>query len=53
LKNTFGEFYKKEKSWIYGPHGWNKAPEHQPAFDKYHINEYGLFEPFELLKANQ
>ncbi len=52
LKNTFGEFYREKKSWIYGPHGWNNAPEHQPAFDKYYVNDYGLFEPFELLKAN-
>jgi len=52
LKNTFGEFYREKTSWIYGPHGWNNAPEHQPAFDKYYIPDYGLFEPFELLKAN-
>lgn len=53
LKNTFGEFYREKENWIYGPHGWNNAPENQPAFDKYHINDYGLFEPFELLKATQ
>jgi hypothetical protein len=51
LKNTFGEFYREKTSWIYGPHGWNNAPEHQPAFDKYYIPDYGLFEPFELLKS--
>ncbi len=52
LKNTFGEFYREKKSWIYGPHGWNNAPEHQPAFDKYYMNDYGLFEPFDLIKSN-
>lgn len=50
LKNTFGEFYRKDKNWIYGPHGWNNAPEHQPAFDKYFMDDYGLMEPFKLLK---
>jgi len=49
LKNTFGEFYRKEKNWIYGPHGWNNAPEHQPAYDKYYLNDYGLFENFKLI----
>lgn len=52
LKNTFGEFYREKTSWIYGPHGWNNAPEHQPAFDKYYIPDYGPFEPFELMKVN-
>jgi hypothetical protein len=52
LKNTFGEFYREKTNWIYGPHGWNNAPEHQPGFDSYYIPDYGLFEPFELLKSN-
>ena len=52
LKNTFGQFYESRISWIYGPHGWNKAPKHQPAYDQYYLNNYGLFEPFELLKAD-
>ncbi|MCB9206420.1 MAG: hypothetical protein H6611_03725 [Ignavibacteriales bacterium] len=52
LKNTFGEFYRKDKSWIYGPHGWNNAPEHQPDYSEYILNDYGLFEPFELLQSN-
>jgi len=52
LKNTFGEFYREEKSWIYGPHGWNNAPEHQPGFEQYFLNDYGLFKPFELLSTN-
>lgn len=51
LKNTFGEFYREEKSWIYGPHGWNNAPQHQPGFEQYFLNDYGLFEPFELLRS--
>jgi hypothetical protein len=53
LKNTFGEFYRQRKSWIYGPHGWNDAPMHQPSFDKYFLNDYGLFEPFEMLQSNE
>ena len=53
LKNTFGQFYESEISWIYGPHGWNKAPDHQPAYDQYYLNDYGLFEPFELLKSDK
>jgi hypothetical protein len=53
LKNTFGHFYQKGQKWIYGPGDWNKAPKHQPAYDKYYQNNYGLFEPFELLKAGK
>nr|WP_319509562.1 glycosyl hydrolase [uncultured Draconibacterium sp.] len=51
LKNTFGEFFTENKKWIYGPQGWNYAPTHQPSFNKYFINDYGLFEPFELLTS--
>lgn len=49
LKNTFGQFFEPEKLWINGPHEWNKAPEHQPGFDQYHLPDYGMFEAFELL----
>ena len=53
LKNTFGQFYDKKLSWIYGPHGWNNAPDHQPAFDKYHLKDYGLIEPFDLMTTTK
>jgi hypothetical protein len=53
LKNTFGHFYQKEQKWIYGPGDWNKAPKHQPAYDQYNQIDYGLFEPFELLKSDK
>lgn len=53
LKNTFGHFYQKGQKWIYGPGDWNKAPKHEPAYDQYYQIDYGLFEPFELLKADK
>lgn len=46
LKNTFGLFYRKEPSWIYGPTAWNHAPEHTPPPSEYVIPHYGLYEPF-------
>jgi len=52
LKNTFGCFYYKNDDWIFGPRSWNTAPEKIPAADQYFLMEYGLFEPFELLKVN-
>ena len=51
LKNTFGQFYQKEENWIYGPHGWNNAPKHQPDYDQYYLPDYGLMEPFELVRT--
>jgi hypothetical protein len=52
LKNTFGFFYQKNDSWIFGPHSWNYAPKNIPAASEYFLMDYGLMEPFELLKAN-
>ncbi len=51
LKNTFGPFYLKENRSIYGPFAWDKAPKHQPNYEKYFLKDYGLFEPFELLRS--
>ncbi len=51
LKNTFGLFYKKDVSWIYGPTAWNHAPEHTPAASEYVIPHYGLFEPFGVYRS--
>jgi hypothetical protein len=52
LTNTFGFFYQKNDSWIFGPHSWNYAPKNIPAASEYFLMDYGLMEPFELLKAN-
>lgn len=52
LKNTFGFFYQKNDSWIFGPHSWNYAPKNIPAASEYFLMDYGLIEPFDLLKAN-
>jgi len=51
LKNTFGFFYHKNDSWIFGPHSWNEAPEEIPPASAYYLMDYGLFEPFELLQS--
>jgi hypothetical protein len=50
LKNTFGHFFKDQHFWISGPGDWNLAPEEIPSVDQYSLIDYGLFEPFELLK---
>lgn len=52
LKNTFGFFYNKNDSWIFGPHSWNEAPEKIPAASEYFLMDYGLFEPFKLVMVN-
>jgi hypothetical protein len=51
LKNTFGYFYKNNKQWINGPGDWDTAPEGNPSADKYFLMNYGLFEPFSLVKV--
>ncbi len=50
LKNTFGFFYHRNDSWIFGPHSWNEAPDKIPAASEYFLMDYGLFEPFELVQ---
>jgi len=52
LKNTFGFFYQDNNNWIFGPHSWNYAPEKAPAGADYFLMDYGLMEPFELVKVN-
>ena len=52
LKNTFGFFYNDNNNWIFGPHSWNYAPKKVPAASEYYLMDYGLFEPFQLVKVN-
>ncbi len=52
LKNTFGFFYQKNDSWIFGPFSWNYAPEKIPSASEYYLLDYGLFEPFQLVEIN-
>ncbi len=52
LKNTFGFFYQKNDGWIFGPHSWNNAPEKIPSASEYFLMDYGLMEPFQLIKVN-
>ncbi|MGQ8337546.1 glycosyl hydrolase [Sunxiuqinia sp. A32] len=49
LKNTFGYFYHPNNKWIHGPHEWNYAPEKQPGLAGMYLQDYGLFEPFDIL----
>ncbi len=49
LKNTFGFFYQKSDSWIFGPWSWNDAPAKIPSVNQYYLVNYGLMEPFELV----
>ena len=51
LKNTFGFFYNDNDDWIFGPHSWNEAPEKIPSSSEYFLEDYGLFEPFELVQV--
>jgi hypothetical protein len=51
LKNTFGFFYNNNDNWIFGPHSWNNAPKEIPEASEYFLMDYGMFEPFELLKT--
>jgi hypothetical protein len=50
LKNTFGFFFHNNDNWIFGPHSWNSAPEKIPDASDYFLMDYGLFEPFDLVK---
>jgi hypothetical protein len=52
LKNTFGFFYQDNKSWIFGPHAWNYAPEKAPDASGYFLMDYGLMQPFDLMVVN-
>ena len=52
LKNTFGFFYRENGySWIYGPWEWDYAPARIPSGDKYFLLDYGLMEPFALVRT--
>lgn len=52
LKNTFGYFYPKNNVSLSGPHSWNYAPEKTPSASDYFLEDYGLFEPFELVQVD-
>jgi hypothetical protein len=52
LKNTFGYFYKDNKSWINGPGDWDTAPDHLPNINDYFLMDYGLEEPFSLVRMD-
>jgi hypothetical protein len=52
LKNTFGFFYRENGySWIYGPWEWDYAPARIPSGDEYFLLDYGLMEPFALVRT--
>ena len=52
LKNTFGYFYKDYHRWINGPGDWNTAPAKIPGIEQYFLMDYGLEEPFSLIRMN-
>jgi hypothetical protein len=52
LKNTFGYFYKANNQWINGPGDWNTAPEQTAGLGDYFLLDYGLKEPFSLIRMN-
>lgn len=52
LKNTFGYFYKDNRSWINGPGDWDTAPPKLPGIEQYFLMDYGLEEPFSLIRMN-
>jgi hypothetical protein len=53
LKNTFGFFYQKNEGWIFGPWSWNSAPKEIPGASAYFLIDYGLMEPFQLVRLNK
>jgi hypothetical protein len=52
LKNTFGYFYKSNRQWINGPGDWDEAPADIPSLDQFFLMDYGLSEPFSLIRMN-
>lgn len=52
LKNTFGFFYQNNNNWIFGPWSWNSAPKEIPGASAYFLMDYGLMEPFQLMRIN-
>ncbi|MFC2087807.1 glycosyl hydrolase, partial [Bacteroidota bacterium] len=49
LKNLFGPHHGVFKEGIINPSVYFDAPEHQPAGDQYLLDDYGLFEDFDLI----
>lgn len=52
LKNTFGYFYKINNRSMNGPEDWNTSPAKIPGIDQYFLMDYGLEEPFSLIRLN-
>ena len=52
LKNTFGYFYKDNNRWINGPGDWDTAQAKIPGIEQYFLMDYGLEEPFILIRMN-
>ena len=52
LKNTFGYFYKDNHRWINGPGDWDTAPENIPGIGQYFLMDYGLTQPFSLIRMD-
>ena len=52
LKNTFGYFYKDNHHWINGPGDWDTTPAQLPASKDYFLMDYGLEEPFSLIRMD-
>ncbi|NEW81995.1 MAG: hypothetical protein GZ094_06485 [Mariniphaga sp.] len=50
LKNTFGYFYKDNHRWINGPGDWDTAPDKLSTYKDYFLMDYGLEEPFSLIR---
>jgi hypothetical protein len=53
LKSTFGFFYRKSDTRIFGPGSWKDAPEQIPSVSEYFLMNYGLFEPFDLFEIKR
>ena len=52
LKNTFGYLYKDNHRWINGPGDWDTTPAQLPASKDYFLMDYGLEEPFSLIRMD-
>ncbi|MCZ2147776.1 MAG: hypothetical protein LC126_08360 [Bryobacterales bacterium] len=50
LKNVYGPHHGKVPKGFAGPHMIRSAPEAQPPGDKYDLDDFGLFEDFQLLR---
>lgn len=51
LKNLLGPHHGNIRPGIVTPWSWFYAPEHQPAGREYDFLDYGLMEPFEIMRS--